>query len=532
MGKKKNKKCRSSARCVRMTGEVGLVMIRLILRHSGLPLKTAKIFRWSCLGLVGWISLCPSSQSKSKFWSWLEACRPHVANFLGQHLFFHWPNLPLNPYFDTLRRFLTPSTRWIFNSDFSPGHLPNWFAKLPLTHVRFLGNIDHHLYPMDMERIISLLPRSLLSFQCDLTFFSWLPFWSHSPRIKGNFPPGLLRLCLGKNFDVSRFPCLPPTLIRLSTGDLFNSCVDDLPCQNLTHLSFGSVFDQPVDHLPSHLTHLIFGRAFDQHVDHLPNQLICLTFGCKFSKPLDYLPASLRHLNLSLAENFLLPLDHLPGSLTHLMLGSNWHHNLDHLPASLKFLWIKDSGFNFPLDHLSSSLIFLSITCFLFNQPLDHLPSSLVHLTLESESFSQSLDHLPSTLSTLNATINTDSFDHLPAQLQRLRLGSSLKGSEVALHHLPTELVELELRDSRFHKSGFSSLFHLPRKLNQFRYRDSKTMSMKTVFNPHSLCLFPTTPQKINSVSKQKYASCQSKNRSRKKKIVSQADRFFKSIEE
>jgi hypothetical protein len=188
-------------------------------------------------------------------------------------------------------------------------------STLPLTHITFGDDFDHHI---------------------------------------DNLPLSLSHLTLGNNFN-HPVDHLPPSLLHLTIGLNFTQPIDHLPPQ-LTSLTFTmrkefdeSHFNLPVDHLPPSLTQLHFAKVFNQAVDHLPPALTHLLVVRSFNKPVDHLPQSLTHLafeRINLAHkpdrvdirlnrkfrvimsevrefhrnwyNIRQPIDHLPPALTHL----------------------------------------------------------------------------------------------------------------------------------------------------------------------------------------------------------------------
>lgn len=144
-------------------------------------------------------------------------------------------------------------------------------------------------------------------------------------------PPGLQSLyfaCSFRYFDVD-WVSFPPSLLSLSFGQNFDQAIDSLawpPC--LQTLTFGWEFNQSVDGVqwPPGLKSLTFGQSFDQPIGSVswPLGLEDLTFGGRFHQPIHRVafPPGLRRLTFGWRFNHSITEVVWPSSLQRLMFGS------------------------------------------------------------------------------------------------------------------------------------------------------------------------------------------------------------------
>lgn len=144
-------------------------------------------------------------------------------------------------------------------------------------------------------------------------------------------PPGLQSLyfaCSFRYFDID-WVSFPPSLLSLSFGQNFDQTIDSIawpPC--LQTLTFGWEFNQSVDGVqwPSGLKMLTFGQSFDQPIESVswPLGLEDLTFGGRFHQPIHRVafPPGLRRLTFGWRFNHPITEVVWPSGLQRLMFGS------------------------------------------------------------------------------------------------------------------------------------------------------------------------------------------------------------------
>lgn len=144
-------------------------------------------------------------------------------------------------------------------------------------------------------------------------------------------PPGLQSLyfaCSFRYFDVD-WVSFPPSLLSLSFGQNFDQAIDSIawpPC--LQTLTFGWEFNQSVNGVqwPPGLRTLTFGQSFDQPIESVswPLGLEDLTFGGRFFQPIHRVafPPGLRRLTFGWRFNHPITEVVWPSSLQRLMFGS------------------------------------------------------------------------------------------------------------------------------------------------------------------------------------------------------------------